>query len=324
LQRLGIYPDSTPSLVQVVCLELNKRVFPLHLFAKVIGKVQPGWDQMTYMEKRNLVSSSIYRFDVYVNQDKSKKWDFFIYRDKESVKISRFFLDKNEKIVDWTSYSDLNREISMTEILQKYAVSVLPFDRVDRGLKSVTQNLIKTIPVNSNAIELVVQDLNGYYLNANFQVNYNKEIDGIDTELSSYPEVASYAPGTKFKKWLEKTPSCEAHGDLSEYNILWNGANYYLIDFDRSFEATVFYDYVYFWLTASVSNKAMLLEKIYELASSFSVPSTDKREILRFVLYLFIIDNLRYLKLTGNESRVSVYTQVLIKKGLAHWAEIQP
>src|SRR5690606_4900119 len=100
-QILGIYPTSTTSLVQVTCLEYNKRVFPLHLFAKVIGKVQPGWDQMTYSEKRHVVASSIYRFDVYLNQDKSKKWDYFIYRDKESVKVSRFFLEKNEKIVDW-------------------------------------------------------------------------------------------------------------------------------------------------------------------------------------------------------------------------------
>lgn len=324
LQRLGIYPESTPRLVQVTCLELNKRVFPLHLFAKVIGKVQPGWTNMTYAEKRRVVSSSIYRFDVYLNQDKSMEWDYFIYRDKESVKVSRFFLEKNEKIVDWTSYADLNREIFMTENLQKHAVSVLPFERVDGGQKSVTQNLIKTIPINRNAIEMVVEDLNQYYQKTSIQENYLREIEGIETELNQHTELSTYKLSAPRRKWLEKTPTCEVHGDLSEHNILWNGANYYLIDFDRSFKATVFYDYMYFWLTASDSNQSLMLEKIYDLAHRYNVPGNNRKEVLQFLLYLFIVDNYRYLKLSGNESRVSVYTQVLIKKGLEFCIEIQP
>lgn len=322
MQRLGIYPEPTPSLVQVTCLELNKRVFPLNLFAKVIGKVQPGWNKMTYAEKRRFVSNNIYRFDVYLNQDKSKKWDYFIYRDKESVKVSRFFMEKNEKIVDWSSYSDLNREITMTERLQKSAVSVLPFDRVDGGLKSVTQNLIKTVPINRDAIELVVEDLNGYYQNSNTKINYLSEIESIKNELNQHPEMASYTLNAKLRKWLEKTPYCYVHGDLSEHNILWNGANYYLIDFDRSFEASVFYDYVYLWLTTSDFNRSLMIEKILMLADTFKVPEYDKKELLRFLLYLFIVDNYRYLNLSGNENRVSVYTQVLIKKGLISWTEI--
>lgn len=323
LQRIGIYTEPAPNLVPMVCLELNKRVFPLHLFAKVIGSIQPGWKNMSFAQKKEIISKSIYKFDVFLNQQKSKSWDYFIYRDKESVKISRFFLDKNEKTVDWSSYADLNREIYMTEILQKHAVSVLPFDRVDRGLKSVTQNLIKTIPVNDNAIELLAQDLNGYYAKSRVPVNYLNEIKNLAPDLNAYPELMSYSPGSEFTEWLKTTPGCDVHGDLSENNILWNQVNYYLIDFDRSFKATIFYDYMYFWLTADQVNKTLILDNAYNMAVKFNVPHTDKSVVLKFLLYLFIVDNFRYLNQTGHDSRVSIYTQVLIKKGLSRWAEIQ-
>ena len=322
-KNLGIHTSSEPTLKLVKCIEYNKRVLPVNNFAQLIARVYPEWDKLTLSEKWYLLNKEVNRFEIYVNAEIPDMWDYFIYRDKESVKVSQFMLKKKEKRVTWSNSLQFSVELEMTKSLTQHSVSVIPFVRVEPATYSAVQHLIDTIPIEPNEIEKVFADLSTYYISTAKLSDYNTQLSGYYDDLKDLNRNIDFNFSNYEQNLLKKVPVTQVHGDLSPHNIIWNGINYYLIDFDRSFQANVFYDFTYFNLQDKSTSNKIAKRALIELFNRF-YPETKLTdiEIHSFILKLFIVDNLRYLKLTQNDKNISIFTKLLIKNGIQEWLKL--
>ena len=89
-------------------------------------------------------------------------------------------------------------------------------------------------------------------------------------------------------------PMSIVHGDLSHHNIVRNAdGDAFLIDFDRSFEASAYYDFIRLGLRGGFEGSSRYVIAINEHLMPQARFSHD--EALRYALAFFVLDNILYL-----------------------------
>jgi len=110
-------------------------------------------------------------------------------------------------------------------------------------------------------------------------------------------------------------PKVKVHGDFTPLNILREGENAWLTDFERSFEASGYFDFVYAWATKHDPNLDSLQVRINEISKTFYGENTFlDQESLDIALALFVFDIVRFLE-QHRDSKIEMdYALYLLKR----------
>jgi Ser/Thr protein kinase RdoA (MazF antagonist) len=117
-------------------------------------------------------------------------------------------------------------------------------------------------------------------------------------------------------------PMVQAHGDLSRGNILsGDNGSPYLIDLDRSFEATAYFDVMYYAQVERLGSRKTVHFLRQATAASAARSEPFESDPLRWAKAMFIMDLSRFLvarfeAIAHREDRLCQYTLWLLKRAV--------
>ncbi|HAC14423.1 MAG TPA: hypothetical protein DCE78_00545, partial [Bacteroidetes bacterium] len=126
--------------------------------------------------------------------------------------------------------------------------------------------------------------------------------------------------------WIHnnEAPYTIVHGDVNPYNLLHSEGQTWLIDFDRTFEATAYYDFIYLWINKYDRDTEKLKNRIREINNKFYgenvVPDTVG---LSLALAFFVYDNIRFINTRCETIRDARFTIFLLNNVKTIWPRYQ-
>jgi hypothetical protein len=278
----------------------------------------PDWDQLSCFNKCKVffdlrVLSLSFASGAFV-------WDLAILRDKESPKITLFSFKAGEKRISWLATADLHRNLEVDRFFRERGVSTLPLTLLDESQGLAGQ------PILPNAFSSHKNDLTPLDAQLFLCARENAVPDYIGTHYYGIEGTAASfgLQEACFKAlitlegrcgdWRKLVPLTIVHGDLTRWNVLRESdTGAWLIDFDRAFYASAFYDFIYAWIADGGYDRGQARQVTVSLAQALGFASDlPAARILEVGVALFILDNLIYLK--HAQGQQSTYTFWLIHR----------
>lgn len=297
MESNGYFVRPAPNRRKIKCLLYNKRIIRPDLSRKKPKMFIPDWDHAGIKKKHELmqkaISISYFYMDPY-----AIPWNLAVYRDKESKKVSFFDFDGRTKTVFWSRKDHFEREANATSHFIDHGVDVLGHIREDRDKHMLVQELVGIPgehivdfnPVDDQMMDYVLRSAEMKTIMLQKPVNLPIEIQ----ELADFAEQQ-----IKRNFWVHnnKAPYGIVHGDLNPMNLIRDQGKTWLIDFDRTFEASVYYDFIYVWLNKYDRSTDKLKTRIRMINDRFYGENIMTDSVaLNLALALFVYDNIRFIE----------------------------
>jgi hypothetical protein len=263
--------------------------------------------------------------------------DLILVRDSGRPKVSTFSIAKRVKNVQVVHEYDYRREIYAMEFFAKRGIAIPPFQRQDTGTLAYRQKLVRNPLVrlrqlDSLQVENALQELvRRGHLGRQPASTYVEECERrLANSRGCIPDSLSQAclevlddlrrqvatkPGTLIQM-------VQAHGDFSRGNYLCgDDGKRYLIDFDRSFEATEYFDAMYYATEEGLDSR-QTTEMLCRLAKTWQVRLTPfENDPCRWARALFVMDLVRFLvsrfeALPDSPDRICRYSICLLERAV--------
>lgn len=317
-EEVGCYTSPKAGASGCHCFMYRKRIYRLDRTGEYIGFQIPEWNDIGIRRKYDLVKDETSVFKLYFEPD-ALDWSIAVFRDKESKKLSLFDLKKQLKSVFWHEALDYERDIAACKHFRKNHIDVLDYESTNPQRKSVTQYIVGLLGEHATELDPIDDQLFQYVLNSShmklFQIYKN---DGLGVDTKSIIETAEQHLKKSFWVHNNMSPQLLVHGDLSPYNIIQDGEKSYLIDFDRSFVASAYYDFVYVWLNKYDRNLGKLKNRVRQINDVYYGENMVPESIaLDVAISHFVMDNVRFINErceTLNEARYIIYTLNRLKE----------
>lgn len=241
----------------------------------------------------------------------AKDYQFLLFRQKESNKISLFDLGEREKTVVWSDLKGMQRELAARSYFEKRSVPVPPVISLDLRTLRMSQQMVGVFLKNYASYDDIVAVLLRAHTNyvcdyadkKDYETSCRVMLDKVglsDELLSGCSDIIENKLNGYLRKEDLTVPQVLAHGDPSRYNVLRSyDHRCYLNDYDRSFVASIYYDFVYMFINNADFGKTRLVNaaKMLHDVVGFN-RSLDGRSIYEFAILLFIHDAIKYIALT--------------------------
>ena len=296
LEDNGVHMQPGFERQKTKCLLFNKRIIRLDRNTTKPKLFIPDWEFSGIRKKHELLSKAISICYLYIDQD-IDTWDMAVYRDKESKKVSFFNFANRTKTVVWTDREHLERELHATHHFSQYGVNVLGHIQVNKDNNSLVQRLVG-VPgdhmVDFNPVDGQMLD---YVLKAAEMRPIEREkADHLPIEIRELVDFAEQQLKKTFWVHNNQAPHVLVHGDLNPFNLLREDNKTWLIDFDRTFEASAYYDFVYVWLNKYDRSTDKLKHRIRTINDTFFGENIMADTVaLNLALALFVFDNIRFI-----------------------------
>lgn len=238
-------------------------------------------------------------------------WDLAILRDKERPKISFFDIGNRRKTVVWSLAEDCLHEVSAAEMMEAHGVSIFPMGAGPVGNRSIVQVIVRqSFLVPARATDPIVEQLVNCVAETASPENAEAYLTAaeaasaaISAELGFDPW--SFAAGQldrRYSVWRDSLRFALAHGDISSGNIITApGGQPALIDFDRAFRASIYYDVMFAFVGSRLCDADRAANFVDTLTRRVNGLASAQAIDLRTALLLFIIDNLFYIHMLAGE-----------------------
>jgi hypothetical protein len=296
LEMNGVHMNPGTDTKRVRCLLFNKRIIRLDRNTTKPKMFIPDWEFAGVRKKHELLNKAISVCYLHLDAD-AFEWDIAVYRDKESKKVSFFNFKDRTKTVVWTDSDHLNREVKATEHFSQYGVNVLGHEQVNREKNSLVQRLVGIPGDHSVDFNPVDDQMMSYVLKAAALKSIGREkADHLPIEIRELVDFAEQQIKKSFWVHNNQAPHVLVHGDLNPYNLLREDDKTWLIDFDRTFEASAYYDFVYVWLNKYDRSTEKLKNRIRTINDKFYGENIMSDTVaLNLALALFVYDNIRFI-----------------------------
>jgi len=256
---------------------------------------------------------------IRLHSDGRLPWRWARIRDKEHKKISFFDPVGHRKLTYWADRWDFERELSIQRHFASHGVKTVPLQPCDQSELGAEQPLVGPMFRHADSLAPIDAQLLDYVLNTARLHRAVEYVARVAAMVGSHdgPEAEAFGLARARLDRLvppdtAQFPATIVHGDLSRQNIV-RGENgeAFLIDFDRAFEASAYYDFVF----AGLFTNGFGLGKTREYAVAINerlMPDTPvaRDEALEYALALFVLDNIVYL----NQPHVGTSSKALTRK----------
>jgi hypothetical protein len=314
----GCFMSAQPDTISCRCIMYRKRIYLLDKTGEHIGFQIPEWNEFGIRRKYELIKEETSVFNMYLKKD-ALAWNIAVFRDKESKKISFFDIKNQLKLVFWSDAKDYERDIAACNHFRKNNIDVLNYESTNSVMKSMTQKIVGRLGEHASDLSPIDDQLLRYVTTSShmkpFQIHKN---DGLSVNTKSIIELAEQHLKKSF--WVHNNicPQILVHGDLSPYNIIRADDKSYLIDYDRSFVASSYYDFVYVWLNKYDRSLGKLKARIRKINDMYYGENLIPESIaLDLALSHFVIDNVKFINErceTLNEARYIIYILSRLKE----------
>ena len=234
------------------------------------------------------------------------QWKWARVRDKEHKKVAFFDPVGERKLTYWADRTDFDRQLSIQQRFASHGVNTVPFEACDESKLLAEQPLVGTMFRHAESLSPIDSQLLGYVLRTASLCGAAEYVARVAQVVgSSGLEAEAFGLARERLERLApldamQVPMAVVHGDLSRQNIVRNGdGDAFLIDFDRSFEASAYYDFV----SAGLSPNGFGPEKLdksreyVEAINRRLMPETviSRDDALEYALALFVLDSIVYL-----------------------------
>lgn len=308
---------------RIQCIIHNKTIYNLNLYRINRDNPIPQWNQLGLKAKYNLLRNELFKTNVYTDEAVNS-WEYLIYRDKESKKCTFFALKDGKKRIIWNSTDDFQREIDSKDHFARNGISVLDFDLINENDLIAEQKLIGSVGHHPETLAPFDDDILKYTLRtADFKVYDLPRVQINDIKLKEVIDMAFSKINSTFWLHNNKVPQVYVHGDLSPYNILRSGGKEYLIDFDRSIDASAYYDFVYVWVNQYDRSTSKLHQRIKKINQKFYGDYVIPDMIsLDLAISFFIMDVLHYMNSRCSGIQSNRYQIFLLNRVKEKWEKI--
>ena len=320
LERAGEHRTRTPTshAAWFLCFQNRKWLLrPSHAGRYLWATIRDGGARNWLRTVRWLLGIRLIR----LYSEGCLRWRWAKVRDKEQKKISFFDPVGNRKRVYWADKRDFDRELSIQQHFATHGVSTVPFETCDQPRLLAEQPLIGTMFRHAASLSPIDAQLLDYVVNTASVHRVAEYVARVALMAGSRgPEAEAFGLATARLRRLAplealQFPMALMHGDLSRQNIVWNeDGDAFLIDFDRSFEASAYYDFVYAGLSPNGFGPEQLeTSRNYVVAiNERLMPETvvSRDDALEFALALFVVDNIVYL----NQQHVGTSSKAFTRK----------
>jgi hypothetical protein len=262
---------------------------------------------------------------LYKNPE-APRFDWAIVRDKDKKKISFFDFKAKLKTVIWHNPQDFENELKNIRHFQDRGVPCLPFKMVNPSAKSAVQDL-KGRPVVAKHFNStkILGSLQSYVTKESvlkpLEIRFNEDLireRAVSEALRQAENVIS-----RLKNGANALfPYCIVHGDLTLNNILLYDQAYFLIDFERCFEASAYYDFIYLWLNSNVLRQEEAMQIVTSINQKYDHSDLSAKEGLKLALALFVYDNLNYIGQYCSNAAPRLFSETQIHKADRALAQI--
>ena len=206
-------------------------------------------------------------------------------------------------------------------------MSTVPFETCDRTRLVAKQPLIGTMFRHAASLSPIDAQLLDYVVSTASLHRAGEYVARVAQMAGSRgPEAEAFGLATGRLRRLApleamQFPMAIMHGDLSRQNIVGNeDGDAFLIDFDRAFEASVYYDFVYAGLSPNGFGPEQL-EKSREYVMAINerlMPETvvARDDALEYALALFVLDNIVYLNQQYVGTSSKAFTRKVMSRAL--------
>ena len=323
LERAGEHRTQTPNshAAWLLCFQNRKWLLrPSHAGRYLWASIRDGGTRNWLRTVHWLLGIRLIR----LYSEGGLRWRWAKVRDKEHKKISFFDPVGNRKLVYWADKRDFDRELSIQQHFARHGVSTVPFETCDQARLLVEQPLIGTMfrhadtlsPIDAQLLDYVVMTAR-LCRAADHIARVGRLIGPSGPEADAF-EVASRRLARLALLEAAQVPTTIVHGDLSRQNILRTGeGEAFLIDFDRSFEASAYYDFVY----SGLVNASSGLKKTREYVAAINRRLMLERAVapndaLSYALALFVLDNIVYVRQPHVQTSSKALTRKMISRAL--------
>jgi hypothetical protein len=310
-EEIGCFTRPQSESKSFHCFMFRKRIYRLDKTGEYIGFQIPEWNEIGIRRKYDLVKEESVVFKLYF-KPYALDWDIAVIRDKEIKKISLFNLKKQLKSVFWHDTLDYEREVAACKHFSKNNIDVLDYETTNPQSKSVTQNIVGMLGEHATELNPIDKQMLEYVLTSSHMKPFQTyKHDGLGMDTKTIIEAAEQHLKKSFLVHNNMCPQLLVHGDLSPFNIIRDGKKSYLIDFDRSFVASAYYDFVYVWLNKYDRNLSKLKDRIRKINDVYYGKNMVPESIaLDLAISHFVMDNVRFINErcdTLNEARYIIY-----------------
>lgn len=310
-EDIGCYTTPKADAKECQCFMFRKRIYRLDKTGEYLEFQIPEWNKIGIRRKYDLVKDETAVFTLYFSVD-SLDWNIAVFRDKESKKLSLFDMKNQLKSVFWADANDYARDVAASKHFSNKKIDVLGYLSTDPNHKSIMQNIVGRLGEHATELGPIDDQLMDYVTTAAhmkpFQIHKN---DGLGVDTKSIIETAEQHLKKSF--WVHNNicPQLLVHGDLSPFNIIRDGDKSYLIDFDRSFVASAYYDFVYVWLNKYDRSLGKLKDRIRTINETYYGKNVIPEPIaLDLAISHFVMDNVKFINercKSLNEARYIIY-----------------
>lgn len=300
---------------RLITFQYKKHLYrPSKLFA-FLPQLNLGWKDKPLLERFRLLKSGI-RIKYLFQLPSATPWDLAFLRDKPQHKITLLDFRSRQKTVFWSSLGALEASILSERYFAENGVpvvsSVVDFDHLVSsqailGTPLAFAETLKPIVISLKrysqrvAVEASLEDRSATARSIASYIGLSYVLDLIDHIIRCLAT-----------QHLGYVPVARVHGDLSPFNVVSDASEFYLIDFERSFVASIWYDLVY--IDVLKYDTSMLgLEMACDLVQTF-FPQFSPSEAYVFALSTFILDNLVFMKEREFDETSSTHTMDVIRR----------
>jgi hypothetical protein len=308
---------------RINCIIHNKIIYNVNAYR--INRDNPiaQWTQLGLKAKYNLLRNELLKVTLYTDEAVNS-WDYLIYRDKESKKCTFFTLKEGKKRIIWNSMDDFQREIDSKDHFARNGISVLDFDYINENHLIAEQKLIGSVGHHPETLKPFDDELLMYTLRTGKLKLYDlPRVQINDIKLKEVIDMAFNQINSTFWLHNNKVPQVYVHGDLSPYNIIRSPEQDYLIDFDRSIDASAYYDFVYVWVNQYDRNTSKLRQRIKKINQKFYGEYVIPDKIsLDLAISFFIMDVLHYMNLRCSSNQSNRFQIFLLNRIKEKWDKV--
>ena len=270
------------------------------------------------------MEKAIRKWHFYVDES-AKMWNMAVYRDKESKKISFFDFNNGMKKVTWVDHDYYLREINATTRFAENGVHVLGHDNQNDSENSLTQKLIGTPGHHIRKFHPIDEEILSYVLKTGkLKTIQFSNSNHLPAEIVELADMADQQIRKNFWIHNNEAPYTLVHGDLNPQNLLHHDNKIWLIDFDRAFDASVYYDFIYLWINKYDRDTELLKNRIKTINNHFYgenvVPDTVG---LSLALAFFVYDNIHFINTRCETIRDARFTIFLLNNVKSVWLRYQ-
>jgi hypothetical protein len=305
LARAGEHRTRTPSsrASWLLCFQNRKWLLrPSHAAPCLAAHISDGGGRHWMRNARWLLGIRPIR----LHSEGAVRWTWARVRDKEQKKISFFDPVAGRKFSYWADRRDFDRELSVQRHFASHGVSTVPFEACDESKLLAVQPLVGAMFRHADSLSPIDSQLLGYVVKTARLHRVAEYVARVAQVVGLSPlEADAFGLARERLRRLApldtmQVPMTVVHGDLSRQNIVRNGdGDAFLIDFDRSFEASAYYDFV----SAGLSPNGFGPEKLdtsreyVDAINRRLMPETviSRDDALQYALALFVLDSIVYL-----------------------------